>query len=772
VARRRKRAESRARYYIREEAGKRGWRVAHIARGGDCLEENEILTQFPDIGLGLERPDFVLCMDGDPAVVVEAKNEADKLQQAVEQAIGYADTINATGRYAIRLAVGAAGEQDAGFMVEPRYLTPKGWMPFTANGHALTTIPSRREVELGIAAGDATTSVSIPDNSEFVDAAIEISALLRSAKIEAPLRPKVIGAIVTAMYAGAVDTAPGRALDSVNSLVEKAIGGAVDMPRQTKDQLIDALRLSRADFGRVAPSIRRVVSILRRLNVRIVLQSDTDFLGMFYEAFLRYGYDNTSLGIVFTPRHITRFCVELVGAGYADRVIDVAAGTGGFLVAAFDRMLAPGLGGKAVAKVKSSLAGYDTNPTVWALAMLNMFFRGDGKSQLHLGSCLTKESRDAVAGKFTRAFLNPPFSQVGEPEREFIDAAMDALEPGGMLAAVVHAGVFADSDHRMWRASFLRRHTLVGMVSLPEDLFYPTAAPTTILIARAHFPQADEDSVVMAKAWNDGFAKLKSRRVQRPGSQLPEVRDFFAAVASGRSARSDLATVVAGRTVTDGVEWSPEQWLPQPRPTAAELREAQEGVLRSIYQAVARFPDLADEALDDFGEEWSSAPDLPLSKTAPIRAFFSVSGGGSAGERNYVDGEAPYVSSGDASNSVVRLVAPIDSELVGGGGISVTAFGTASLQPWPFLARGNGGSAVRVLTPRYDMSTRELIWFVAQINRQRWRFNYARMAIKGRLGELAVKSPTKRLPDIAPPLADNIRHFRDTLNEFSVLPRP
>lgn len=769
MARRRKRAESRARYYIREEAGKRGWNVAHVSRGGDCLEENEVLAQFPDIGLGLERPDFVLCLSGDPTVVIEAKNEAGKLEEAVEQAIEYAEAINATGRYKIPLAVGAAGEEDAGFTVELRYLTAAGWVPFTAYGHALTTIPSKREVELGVIADDATTSVSVPDSSEFIDAAIEISSLLRAAKIEAPLRPKVIGAIVAAIYEGDIDTAPERALDSVNSLAEKAVRGGVDMPEAKLEQLIDALHLSSADFDRLAPSIRRVVSILRRLNVRVVLQSDVDFLGMFYEAFLRYGYDNNALGIVFTPRHITRFCVELVGVDYRDRVIDVAAGTGGFLVAAFDRMLEPDIGAKAVEKVKSSLAGYDTNPTVWALAMLNMFFRGDGKSHLDLGSCLTEANRRVVAEKFTRAFLNPPFSQVGEPEYAFVDAAMDALEPGGMLAAVVHAGVFADGDHREWREGFVRRHTLVGMVSLPEDLFYPTAAPTTVLVVRAHHPQPDDSRAVMAKIWNDGYEKLKNRRVKRAGSQLQEIQAVFSRVMSGGEITSDLATVVPGELVKSGAEWSPEQWLPQPTATATDLKDAQELAVRSIYQAVARFPMLADEVLEDFGSEWIASDELPLAMAAPIRTFFSISGGRASGEKNYGDGDAPYVSSGDASNSIVRLVAPPAHEIVDAGGISVTAFGTACVQPWRFLARGNGGSAVRVLAPRYNMSIRELFWFAAQINRQRWRFNYARMAIKGRLSELVVESPPERLPDKKITLADNIREFRQSLNKFSTL---
>ena len=101
--------------------------------------------------------------------------------------------------------------------------------------------------------------------------------------------------------------------------------------------------------------IGRIVALLRRLNIRSVLQTDTDFLGLFYEAFLRYGYDNNALGIVFTPRHITNFCAHLTSPTMSDRVMDVACGTGGFLVAAFDRMLASAHGPKAIAKVKQSL---------------------------------------------------------------------------------------------------------------------------------------------------------------------------------------------------------------------------------------------------------------------------------------------------------------------------------------------------------------------------------------------------------------------------------
>ncbi|HXA54026.1 MAG TPA: hypothetical protein VNV37_04035, partial [Solirubrobacteraceae bacterium] len=198
AGRKRIRAEARARYYVRAEAEQRGWDLRHPDEGGDTVEENEIVAQFPKIGLGLNKPDFLMCLAGEPAVVVEAKNEAGKLDLAISEAVDYADEINAADHHRVLVAVGAAGTGETGFDVAARFLAGEEWVPLTSNGYELTAFPSRAEVELALAADDGTTAVTVPEQSEFVDAAIELSSILRRAKVEAPLRPKVIGAIVMA----------------------------------------------------------------------------------------------------------------------------------------------------------------------------------------------------------------------------------------------------------------------------------------------------------------------------------------------------------------------------------------------------------------------------------------------------------------------------------------------------------------------------------------------------------------------------------------------
>ena len=382
-------------------------------------------------------------------------------------------------------------------------------------------------------------------------------------------------------------------------------------------------------------------------------------------------------------------------------------------------------------------------------------------------SCFTALKRGDVRRYFTRSFLNPPFSQQAEPERDFLDAAMEVLEPGGRCAAVVKAGLFADEEHASWREQFLRRHTLLGVISLPEDLFYPTSAPTSILLAAAHVPQPERAPVLMARVWNDGFEKLKNKRVERSGCELPEVKRCFDAVVAGRRVSSPLAIAVEGGRLGRGSEWSPQEWLPQAETNAGQARAQQQSILAAVFRAVAEFPDLAEIALRDFTREWEDLPPLPLGRQAPVGEFFHVVNGKSAGEKRYLEGAVPYVSSGGASNSIVRLVDAESAEIFPHGGISVTAFGDAALQPWAFVARGNGGSAMRVLLPRFRMGVAELIWFAAQLHAQRWRFFYGRMAIQSRLERLEIGSPATPLRPSDRPLDVAVRAWRDHLAEFS-----
>ena len=72
----------------------------------------------------------------------------------------------------------------------------------------------------------------------------------------------------------------------------------------------------------------------------IVNNSPEDVLGRFYGEFISYsGGDGQSLGVVLTPKHITELFCDLVKISSTDKVFDPCCGTGGFLIAAMNRML-------------------------------------------------------------------------------------------------------------------------------------------------------------------------------------------------------------------------------------------------------------------------------------------------------------------------------------------------------------------------------------------------------------------------------------------------
>ena len=66
-------------------------------------------------------------------------------------------------------------------------------------------------------------------------------------------------------------------VDKSNELVDAAISKSIDLDETKKLKLKDTARMTGNDYDRLSPKIQRVVSLLRRLNIRSVLRTDTDF---------------------------------------------------------------------------------------------------------------------------------------------------------------------------------------------------------------------------------------------------------------------------------------------------------------------------------------------------------------------------------------------------------------------------------------------------------------------------------------------------------------
>ena len=122
------------------------------------------------------------------------------------------------------------------------------------------------------------------------------------------------------------------------------------MPKQKTGALLDQFSFIKShvllnrvnkDLGGITP-MRRFVEVLDRDVIHAVSdpgRSSFDVLGSFYGEFVKYGgSDGNPLGIVLTPHHVTELMAELVDVDADDIVIDPAAGTAAFLIAAMRRM--------------------------------------------------------------------------------------------------------------------------------------------------------------------------------------------------------------------------------------------------------------------------------------------------------------------------------------------------------------------------------------------------------------------------------------------------
>ena len=112
--------------------------------------------------------------------------------------------------------------------------------------------------------------------------------------------------------------------------------------------------------------------LIKRLNEKvwpfISVYHDFDVVGRFYGEFLKYtGGDKKSLGIVLTPRHVTELFALLANVNKDSKVLDICAGTGGFLVSAMHQMMKTATTEAQKRKIKQKgLIGIEQQPNMFA----------------------------------------------------------------------------------------------------------------------------------------------------------------------------------------------------------------------------------------------------------------------------------------------------------------------------------------------------------------------------------------------------------------------
>lgn len=239
-----------------------------------------------------------------------------------------------------------------------------------------------------------------------------------------------------------------------------------------------------------------------------------DVLGRFYVEFIRYAGSEQKSGLVLTPAHITELFCDLADLRLTDIVYDPCCGTGGFLVAAMQRLFKIAANDTSLRENirKEQICGCELRSDMFTYACSSMRFRGDGKSNLYNGSCFNNEISIAKNHKPTVAMLNPPYDVGNARQMEFIEHALNVLNPQaeGRVVAIVQmsCAIKNDKDLKKVKKRILAKHHLKAVLSMPDDLFYPVGVVTCIMVFEANKPNAGR------KTWfgyfkDDGFEKRK-----------------------------------------------------------------------------------------------------------------------------------------------------------------------------------------------------------------------------------------------------------------------
>ena len=291
---------------------------------------------------------------------------------------------------------------------------------------------------------------------------------------------------------------------------------------------------------------------------------DFDVVGQFYGEFLKYtAGDKKALGIVLTPRHVAELFSLIANVGPESKVLDICAGTGGYLISAMQHMLRKALTDQQRTDIKKNrLIGIENNPKMFALAASNMILRGDGKANLHQASCFDEAVIKAVKKmKPNVGMLNPPYAQSKSDaelhELYFVKQMLDCLVPGSIGIAIVPMSCAIASNSV--RNELLKHHTLDAVMSMPQELFYPVGTVTCVMVWIAGTPHAKSAKKTWFGYWReDGFIKTKHKgRIDQNGV-WPEIRDRWVEMYRNREVHPGESVM---QHVTAADEWCAEAYM-------------------------------------------------------------------------------------------------------------------------------------------------------------------------------------------------------------------
>lgn len=458
--------------------------------------------------------------------------------------------------------------------------------------------------------------------------------------------------------------------------------------------------------------------------------------------------------------------------------------TGGFLVAALDHVRKTASETQLEKFKRLNVFGIEQESYVAALAIVNMMFRGDGKNNISEANCFSTYLRRATVNghasaeyltkapprgeePVTRVFMNPPFAlkQSDEKESRFVEAALTRMADGGLLFAIVPMSVMSEGgkDGGWRRDTLLAHHTLLAVISLPEELFYPIANQTVAIVVRKGTPHSKNQPVFWGRIVNDGFQKSKGRRLPAPPTApndlktiTPILRGFLLHAGQPVTSVPEFVSTAPADYSDPILELVPEAYLESRVPDRGELLARLDQQVRENVAALVdvdlRYAAGGSMNIIDAAGGLTPAPPKPLSgpwrqfQLFSLESLFELHPGDyhSLGE---VDrGSALMASCADSGNGIIGKY-EVPAVHIYRDALTIAFNGwplTTKIHPYAFAAKDD----VAVAIPKRPLPPEALVFIQAALNSERWRFSYYRKCFRAKLGRTAIELPVNQAGEL------------------------
>jgi type I restriction enzyme M protein len=321
-----------------------------------------------------------------------------------------------------------------------------------------------------------------------------------------------------------------------------------------------AEQMENAEFKINKPNL--LIEACKAINAMQISAQNQDVQGDLYEYLLSKLNTAGQNGQFRTPRHIIRMMVQMLEPKPKERICDPAAGTCGFLVNAWLRILEThtdkrdlsydeegyphGFTGSKLTKEEwkfsqeSALTGYDSDSgmTMLRIGSMNLMLHGIEAPNFRYTDTLSKAFNEERL--YDLVLANPPFkgaidasdvnpslpAKVKKTEILFLHLFLRLLENGGRAAVIVPDGVLFGSSnaHVEIRKKLIEENRLDGVVSMPSGVFRPYAGVSTAVLLFTK--GGTTDKIWFYDMEQDGYS-LDDKRSRVPENDIPDVLECW-----------------------------------------------------------------------------------------------------------------------------------------------------------------------------------------------------------------------------------------------------